>query len=496
MRRKHCQRTGNAAATRVFRRWGKRYAQGRITSYGAGPFSQARWFVVAPQGAPDEISAHRARALVWAVVGWLLWRAAIQPQAVSADGKNTPMQDLVDFATGKTSAARLETAEAIEMEVGDPIFVVQRGAVRRIGEIRSLRDPETGKPTHRADATAAEAIFYSSAPELPEGAKLAYYDSGRTMEWVLETMLPDQKRAEVALLIKRAYAQHHEEILNALLPLVRKSLSDAFVVVERDLPASIKRHSGRIEELGRKYQKNIVEEKITPLVKQEVWPIVQRHARPMAEEVGAELWTKLPKWGLAWRKGVDYVPFTSGNRMEGHLKKYIDEQALPTFEDRAGDFVHVVQEIMKDVGRNEQFRKVMRDSLAQMIDDPELRQVMWDIVREVIIDNPALGHAIAKTWTGPEAKEALDLAVSRVEPTINQLGHVLFGTREGGFTPEFARVLRAKILRKDRRWFVLVLPTDAPPDANGTPPAVLPVEWGENESLDPFLNALAQSDHD
>ena len=44
--------------------------------------------------------------------------------------------------------------------------------------------------------------------------------------------------------------------------------------------------------------------------------------------------------------------------------------------------------------------------------------------------------------------------------------------------------------------FMAPLPTGAAPDANGTPPAVLPVEWGENEALDPFLSALAQSDHD
>jgi hypothetical protein len=193
---------------------------------------------------------------------------------------------------------------------------------------------------------------------------------------------------------------------------------------------------------------------------------------------------------------VDYVPFTAGTRTKDRWDKYLNEEAMPVLEDRAGDFVHLVQAIMKDVGRNEQFRKVMRDSLAQMIDDPQLREVVWDIVREVIIDNPALGEAIAKTWTGPEAKKALNDTVTRVEPTINQLGHVLFGTPEAGFTPEFARVLRAKILRKDRRWFVLVLPTDTPPDAIGTPPAVLPVEWGANEALDPFLNALAQSDHD
>ena len=216
----------------------------------------------------------------------------------------------------------------------------------------------------------------------------------------------------------------------------------------------------------------------------------------MAEEVGHELWSKMPKWGLVWRKGVDYVPFTSGTRAPDRFSKFVNEEAMPAFENHAPDFVQVVQKVLKDVGQNEQIRKVVRESLAQMIEDPELRQVVWDIAREVIIDNPALGEAIARSWTSPEAKAALNLAISRVEPTINQIGHVLFGTREGGFTPEFARVLRAKILRKDRRWFVLVLPTGASPDGSGKSPGALRMAPGENEALDPFLNALAQSDHD
>jgi hypothetical protein len=440
-------------------------------------------------------------ALVWTVLGWLLWKSAVESHAVSGDGKTSPVKELLDFAGGQTSSAQIQADYALDMEVGDPVFVVEGDRARRIGEVRALRDPGTGQPTRRDYVSSAEVMFYSSAPELPEGARLAYYDSGRTMEWVLETMLPPSKRAEVAGLIKHAYQEHHEEILNALLPLVKRSLREGFMVVERDLPASIARHREQIEELGRKYQKDIVEEKITPLVKNEVWPIVQKHARPMAEEVGQELWSKMPKWGLAWRKSVDYVPFTSGTRAKDRFDKYVTDEAMPVLDSHMPDFVNVVQHIMKDVGQNEQFRKVMRESLTQMIDDPELRQVVWDIVREVIIDNPALGEAIARTWTSPEAKAALNLAVSRVEPTINQIGHSLFGTKEGGFTPEFARVLRAKILRKDRRWFVLVLPTDqaatsGTASGDGKPPAVLPVDEGENEALDPFLNALAQSDHD
>jgi len=435
-------------------------------------------------------------ALVWALLGWWLWQSTVESRAVMGDGRRSAMQELLDFAGGEAAVARIETADALDIEVGDPIFLVQGSTVRRVGEVHSVRDPQTGQLTRRADATAAEVMFYGSAPAVPAGARLAHYDSGSTMDWALSTMMPAEKRAQVAGLIKSAYKQHQEEILNALLPLVQQSLREGFVVVERDLPAAIKSRSARIEALGRKYQKNIIDEKITPLVKTEVWPIVQRHAKPMAEEVGQELWNKMPKWGLAWRKGVDYVPFTSGMRARNHFDRYVTEEAMPLLEEKAPDFVRIVQEIMREVGQNEQFRKVMRDSLTQMIEDPELRQVVWEIVREVIIDNPALGDVIAKTWTGPEAKAALDTALRSFDPTVNQISQVLFGNRESGFTPEFARVLRAKILRKDRRWFVLVLPSEPSQDAAEKTPPVLPVERGDNEALDPFLNALAQSGDD
>jgi hypothetical protein len=93
--------------------------------------------------------------LVWSLLGWMLWKSAVESRAVSGEGRS-PVRDLLDFAGGKAVAAMIESASAIDVEVGDPIFFVEGGLARRIGEVRSLRDSISGQPVRRDFATSAE----------------------------------------------------------------------------------------------------------------------------------------------------------------------------------------------------------------------------------------------------------------------------------------------------------------------------------------------------
>jgi hypothetical protein len=81
------------------------------------------------------------------------------------------------------------------------------------------------------------------------------------------------------------------------------------------------------------------------------------------------------------------------------------------------------------------------------------------------------------------------VAAERLEPTARRIGDLLFGTRETGVSPEFARVLRSQILGKDRRWLVLAASAashDAPePRTNGQ--TVLRVRLGRGEPENPFV---------
>jgi hypothetical protein len=436
--------------------------------------------------------------VIWTAIVVSAWYFAAQARQAGGATQPSAASEIWDYATGQRQAVALELPSSLDVEVGDPIYVIdEHGQPRQVGEIRLIRDPETGVTVRRAWVEKAEAMFYACAPALDANVKLTYFEGARSLDWVLETMLTQQKREQITALLKQAYQEHHQEILRELLPLVQKSLSDAAAVVERDLPKAIAAHKSELEEFGRKYQKDMVEEKIVPLVKNEIWPIVQRHAQPMAEQVGQELWNKLPKWGLAWRYMYDSTPLMPyKGKAKWKWDEFVKADALPVVQGHAGEFVGLVQEIMRDVGKNEEVRRVVREGVAEMVKDPKLQGIVLDVVRQTIIENPAFSEVLVQHWTGPEARRALSVALNRVDPTMNQIGHLLFGTKEGGFTPEFTRVLRARILNKDRRWFVLEVPADSVPPAERPAQLVLQVQYGDKASLDPFLHALAAAEHD
>ena len=109
---------------------------------------------------------------------------------------------------------------------------------------------------------------------------------------------------------------------------------------------------------------------------------------------------------------------------------------------------------------------------SKIIEDEELQRVVWRIFREVVIDNPRFQQALNKHWN--KLRDEFRVAALRLEPTVRRIGDIIFGTREGGITPEFARVLRNQVLLKDRRWLAVRVPA-----AGATPtPFVAPRTLG------------------
>ena len=78
-----------------------------------------------------------------------------------------------------------------------------------------------------------------------------------------------------------------------------------------------------------------------------------------------------------------------------------------------------------------------------------------------MVENERLREVWSGVWRSDQARQALNLAGDRLEPVVRQIGDDLFGTKEDGIDPDFARVLRTQILGKDRRWIV-VQPSDMP----------------------------------
>ncbi|MCO6455119.1 MAG: hypothetical protein J5I93_07450 [Pirellulaceae bacterium] len=424
-------------------------------------------------------------AAAGAVIGWRSGAHRIDASRLS--------RDLLYYAAGQRQVIPWQSEVELPVAVGDPVFLVLGpDAVRQIGEVSASRPAPSSRATGAAARTpSGQIVFYASAPALPAGARLAYHETPSDMRWVLETMLPPEKRQLIGQELQAALEQHQAEILQALRPVVEATLRDALPVVEQELAAALERHQAELEQLGSKYHREIVQRELLPLVKQEIWPIVVRHAEPTATEVGREIWQQASLWRFGWRYAYDISPLPEQRLTEREWQRFVREDATPILNSHIDDFVRVQQRILTELAENPRVQATLRASLARVLEDPELQQIVGRIMREVLVDNPRLAEVIRRRWQSEEAQQAVRLAASRVEPTVVRIGQLLLGTPEQGITPEFAQVLRNRILAKDRRWLVLELPDSEPVAAAAGGSTPLVVYRGSAPALNPFTHEPA-----
>ncbi|MGH7200924.1 MAG: hypothetical protein ACREJB_09990, partial [Planctomycetaceae bacterium] len=168
-----------------------------------------------------------------------------------------------------------------------------------------------------------------------------------------------------------------------------------------------------------------------------------------------EIWQRLPVWSFTWRYFADAAPLKRDDYVEKEWRRFLKSEAFPILEKHTDDFVGVVQTSIAEASRHPEVQAAARRNFRAIIEDPELHAIVMDILREVFVDNPRLEAVFAKHWNSTQARQAFQMAAERLQPTVRKIGDVLFGTREEGISPEFARVLRNQILHKDKRWFVL-----------------------------------------
>jgi len=387
--------------------------------------------------------------------------------------------DLAALAAAPRYTTRLHSDRRLRFTTGDPIFAFDpSGDATQIGEVIAALDGE-GERARSAYTTGAEVVLYEQVD--PGNSVLTHYTSPDSLAATFATMLPPERRLQIASEIRGAFEEHRHEVVAQLKPIVEKSVRESVKVIEQELAAAIRRHRPEIANLSAKYQRDLVKTEVVPLVRKEVLPIVQKHSQPLAEDIGRTLWDKVSLWSFGWRYLVDKTPGTNKERVKKEWMRFVKKEVIPEMERRSDDIVKVVQKILNDASRNPKVRSAIRRNLSRVIEDPEVHRIIWQLVREVMIESPKVREVLEENWQSPEARRAFQLASERFEPTAVRIGEMLFGTPDGGITPEFASVLRRQILHKDQRWLILRDRVDEDPvGAAGNAITVIP--GGESEA--------------
>lgn len=423
-------------------------------------------------------------ALIWIgliAVGIIFARKSIQTAPIAS-------QQIANYIGSQQSRVTVKLPSQQLLRVGDPVFLHGSDRVSPIGVVSKLTiPPQYGVEAPSDDSTLnrmkrwvgladidedtykllywvteAEITLFGSAPELSEEDFLEYNSSEDSAAWVVQTMFHEKKREEIGELLMDSFRKNQEDIVAALKPVIQDSLQDASEIIKEDIKKAFVAREEQVKKIGQRYQDQLVEKELLPLVKDEIWPIVQDESQPLAAQVGQEIWNEVSVFRFGWRYLYDKTPLPDRKLTEKEFKRFVDSKAIPILESHLGDFVEVQKSIIQKISANEKVKKTFSESVKKIANDPEIQQLLLEVFKEVFVDNDRLQNAIRERWNGPAAKQALSLANRRLEPTIREIGVLLFGTPTEQITPEFAQVLRHRILHKDSRWLMLHHDPNAP----------------------------------
>lgn len=388
--------------------------------------------------------------LIWVGIAGAGWLIVQQTWSRS----EAAVAQLAEYVSNQRFVVEVKFPQPVPVRIGDPVFLPDSETYTPIGYLSRAGDAKsTTREIILTDQ--AEITFYANAPSIEDNDWLDYHLAGDDTAWVLKTMLPPEKRQQISELILNSYAANKTEIVEAIRPIVIASLTAAGQVVKEDLKTALAKREARFRAIGQKYQTTFVDEKLVPLIQDEVWPLVATESEPLVSEIGQEIWQEVSMFRFGWRYLYDRSPLPEQNLAGREFERFMEQKAVPILTNHVDDFVTLQQTLIEKISRNEKVRETFAGVLKEVSDDTELQTILNEIFQEVFVNNVRLIEAVETHWNSPQARSAVEQASRRLEPTITEIGVALFGSPREKITPEFARVLRHRILRKDDRWFTL-----------------------------------------
>lgn len=386
-------------------------------------------------------------ALIGGAAAWMLTadrRTSASP-ATSAE-QLSPASLILKSLWTSTESIEMEDPTGV-VRVGDVAFAPQGADWHEVGYITAVLRVENAD--NRVTLTVFDGEAWSPADNFQ-----VHRNSGRIGD-VMTTLLPPEKRERLQQRLTAALEAHAEAVTQEILPLVAESIQTSVPLIESALSDAIERHRAEIDALITRYRAKILSDRIAPLIREDVMPIVRKHGAEPAETIGREIWNKASLWRFGWRAVYDKSPLPERELVASEWDRFVEEEVTPVVEAHLDEITSAVESIIKDLAANKKLRSELADVVNTIAQDPEARALLRTILREAIVDNHQLRQAWANVWSSPAAKERLRRTGKRLEPILREIGDEVMGTREEGIEPGFARVLRNQILSKDRTWITI-----------------------------------------
>lgn len=348
---------------------------------------------------------------------------------------------LFDYARMPRQEFRLESKSDLTYSAGDGVFVRNsNGEFSQVGQIVSDQRVQFYPSTLTISGQQFQLVFHRAEPSLG---------------WLIRTVLPPRKQEALLAEIRSLIETRGQTLLETLRPILAEWNQDLLPDLEQDLGRAIADHWSDIDRLARRWGAEIDRRDLDRLMREVCWPIVQTNVGPLADKVGVELWARVSLWRFGWR----YLYDQSGlgdQAVRREWDRFVREEVTPVLESHTDEFLNVLGAIASEIAANDRVQRSVGMELKRMLNDPEFQGMLGTVLKQTLLDNPRLRDAFAEAFTSPEARRAIERLSIELEPTVDRIGVMIFGSADAGIDPDFARAIRGYVLGKDRQWYQLV----------------------------------------
>ena len=378
----------------------------------------------------QRLSAGRLAVIVLGTGVWLAggWTVAASISSVRAR------------ATRETVTIELVVEPAHGLSIGDGVFTTGEAGLRRIGEVSSV-DEGAGR--------VLLAITPARFAGLTESTTAQNWRTPLTAEDALNALLPPRIQSRAAERIARAWRDRETEILAAWKPIAKELASGYLDVISNDLEAALRNREDAIWQIARTHGSELTER--WPRIYNRLSPILQRHLTPVLGRLMEEAIGDAPKGSIAWSvfRGRNEKAF---RQMLDWLTQYLADMPEKDKAEMRAALQRTWSAALDDPALMAQLTKLGR----QVRDDEELRNLLAEVYREAVSENPRTAEFIrAELLESPRIQAEVYRFVDLFAPTARSVAAMCLIDEQGVTRPEVVHLVRSIALRRDVAWVTL-----------------------------------------
>lgn len=358
--------------------------------------------------------------------------------------------ETVELALSDTLPVCVVFAEAIPAETGDVLYERTGADFIPVGEVTAV-NREVGRDT-RVELS----IYPRMARRLDAKARFTHFTATGTVAWAASTLLPRDKVELIARDARETFLQRRALVERLLLPHAEAMITSLWSILRVEAPLVLEGHRAEIQELLRKHHVEIVQQRLAPLWRSEIWPVVREEGGPVVRAIGEELWNELPKWALGFRLAVEQLPLVENGKASQRFQSYVKDEAVPILLTHADEILEAVQSISLHLAEDPEVGSVITTAFLRFIEDPATEDLFRRMIRELTLENERVRGMVSEAWSSPDFQDDLARALSVFENLVRRsVNAILLNESQDGINPDLARVLRTNILGRDRSWFLV-----------------------------------------